>query len=99
MQQKVVPFERYVELMRKHKSKLYNLELDGWEVPVLQGLILLASRHPSLAKPGEPTRRVINEVKLWCRQVLLGWGYSAAEIEYLEHGEVKIPAGVPDVRD
>jgi hypothetical protein len=90
---KVVTFTKYLEQIRKHKNKLYTLELDGWQVPVLHGLVVLASQHPALKTGHYPSNQVITEFREWCKQVFKGWGYSPEEIEFLDKGKVPSPDG------
>lgn len=87
MEQKAVSFQRLLKVMWLHKCKVYALELDGWEIPVLHGLILLAAEHPGMKALGEPTRQVISQVRAWCLEVFKEWGFSPEEVEFLDKGK------------
>lgn len=78
-------------------NNLYTLELDGWEVPVLHGLVVLASKHPELKTGHLMSNRVIAEVRGWCKQVFKTWGYSPEEIEYLDKRKVEAPPEADNV--
>ena len=84
MEMKEVSRVRLSELMNENKSRRYYLPIEGWQVPILHGLIALVAAHPGVKKLGWPTRTVIAEVRAWCLKRFEEWGFSPEEIEYLD---------------
>ena len=81
---KVVTEEQYVQVLNQHKHEVYHFDLQGWQMPVLHGLIALAADHPGVKRLGWPTQRLIAQVRWWCREKFSEWGFSPEEVEYLD---------------
>jgi hypothetical protein len=81
---KRVSRERFAELLEKHKNDDYPLSLRGWQVPIMHGLVAVAADHPGIQAMHEPTKRVINQFREWCKMVFIQWGFTAEEAEYLD---------------
>jgi hypothetical protein len=99
MQNHPVDFREFHDKVYRHRQHIYSLELDGWEVPVLHGLVALAARHPEMAKLGQPTHQVIHEVRNWCLEVMRGWGFTPAQLKFLDEADAPAPVEGTDVRD
>lgn len=81
---KVVTPEHYAKVLDQHKHEVYHLALQGWQMPILHGLIALAADHPGIKMLSWPTRQLINQVRWWCREKFSEWGFSPEEVEYLD---------------
>lgn len=81
---KMVTPEQYAEKLGRHQDDEYHLILTGEQVPILHGLIALAADHPEIEKSGWPTKRLITQVRWWCRQKFSDWGFTPEEVEYLD---------------
>ncbi len=81
---KAVTPRRYAEKLTAHKAGIYNLPLYGWQVPILHGLVALATDHPEIKKMHEPTHQVIREGREWCKDICSHWGFTLEEVEYLD---------------
>jgi len=81
---KVVTREQYTEALLEHQDDVYHIAIKGWQMPIFHGLIALAADHPEVKKLGWPTKRLITQVRWWCREKFKEWGFSPAEVEYLD---------------
>lgn len=81
---KEVTPEQYAKALEKHKQEVYHFALQGWQMPLLHGLIALAADHPAISKLGWPTKDFISQVRWWCREKFSKWGFSLEEVEYLD---------------
>jgi hypothetical protein len=79
-----VSLKEFAVKMYRHRLDLYTLELDGYTVPVLHGLIALAARHPGIAKMGDPTRATIDQIRNWTLEVMRGWGFTNDQLKWLD---------------
>lgn len=84
MEKQEVNQEDYARILGRHKDEVYQIDLLGWQMPILHGLIALAADHPDVKKLGCPTQEVIRQVRWWCRQKFSEWGFSSEEVEYLD---------------
>ncbi|GAI75739.1 unnamed protein product [marine sediment metagenome] len=81
---KQVTNERYAEILDTHKNNEYHLVLKGWQVPILHGLIALAADHPGIKAMDQPTKQLIAQVRLWCKDKFRSWGFTPQQVEYLD---------------
>lgn len=81
---KKVTQEHYAEVLDQHKGEVYHLALQGWQLPILHGLITLAADHPGVKDLGRPTKEFIDQVRWWCREKFKEWGFTPEEVEYLD---------------
>lgn len=81
---KKVTLEQYAEKLKEHKTNLCVMELRGWQVPILHGLIAMVADHPGIKKLGPPTKETIVKIRQWCLKVLATWGFTPEELEYLD---------------
>ena len=75
---------RYLEALYRHRDEVYHLELKGWQMPILHGLVTLAADHPGIKELGWQTEELIAQVRWWCREKFAEWGFSPEEVEYLD---------------
>jgi hypothetical protein len=76
--------KRYLEVLNASRYREYVLSLKAWEVPILHGLVALAADHPGIQKLSEATHAIIIKIRHWCRAVFTDWGFSPAEVLYLD---------------
>lgn len=81
---KEVTPEKYKASLDAHKNDVCVLELRGWQVPVLHGLIALAAGHPGVKSLGWPTKVTIERVRDWCRKIFAVWKFTPEEVEFLD---------------
>jgi hypothetical protein len=81
---KEVTREKYALVLEEYKNDDYILNLKGWQVPIIHGLIALAADHPGIQRLGWPTKQVIAEVRSWCKDKFIEWGFTTEEAEYLD---------------
>jgi hypothetical protein len=84
VEMKAVTREKFAEKLKQHQNDLCVLELSGWQVPILHGLIVLAADHPGVKGLHRPTQDTIQRVRGWCRSVFGVWGFTREEVEYLD---------------
>jgi len=83
-EKKVVTLEQYTQVLVQHKDEVHHIALQGWQIPILHGLIALAADHPGIKERGWPTKDLITQVRWWCRERYSEWGFSPEEVEYLD---------------
>jgi hypothetical protein len=79
-----VSLKQYLEKYKRYGNNLYTLELDGWEVPFLHGLMVLAANHPDHDHMSALQRETILQVRTWCCEVFKTWGFSPEQVEWLD---------------
>ena len=84
MKGKEVTLEQYSEALLQCQDEYYRIAFKGWQIPILYGLIVLAADHPGVKKLGGPTKVFIDQARWWFREQFKEWGFSAAEVEYLD---------------
>lgn len=76
--------EKFAERLWANARVDYVLPLNGWQVPIIHGLVALAADHPGVQSMSQDTQEAIRHVRDWCKAVFIDWGLSPGEAVYLD---------------
>jgi hypothetical protein len=95
---KEVTPQQFYDRFNAYKDKVYCLQMRGWEVVILHGLISLVADHPGIKAMQGPTHQAIDHVRLWCNNKFALWGFTPEEVEYLDNMR-EVKAGESSLQD
>ena len=77
--------EKFYQTMRDNRDNYYNLDLKGWEVSVLDGLVALAMDHPAVQEIAGPSVMLAGKrFRDWCQSVYVAMGMTEEEARLID---------------
>lgn len=93
---KPVSQERFGEALKLGFHRKYTLELEGFQLSILHGLVALATDHPGIKGMSPVILKVIREVRDFCLAAFRDWGLDEEEVFYLDTMRVEVQSGKYD---
>lgn len=75
--------QRFNAVMDVHYKDQAALSLQGWEVPMLYGMVSLALENPDAKQLSGSVALAIRRWLEWCIDTMAGWGLTESEIAWL----------------
>ena len=76
--------QKFLEVMKSKGNDIYTLELTGFEVGLLHGLVTLAMDHPNMQKMSQALHQAARRFRDWCEGVWVKMGLSEKEANLLD---------------
>lgn len=80
--------ERFNQVIIAHYNDKHDLHVQGWEIPMLLGVIDTAQQHPYYRGRRCSTTLAMKRWRSWCLTVMQEWGFTAEECRWLDEAEV-----------
>ena len=84
---KSVTPERYIDVCEPRMKDPVMLPLEGWEVGLLHGVIRIAMSVRGVNTLSITSRLAIKRWREFCCTVMLSWGFTEAEVAWLDTSE------------
>lgn len=81
---KPVSEKEYLTRALPYAQEQYTLELQGWQVAALHGMIALAASHPGMQKTAPISFKLSRDIRNKCLEVMATWGFRQEELEFLD---------------
>jgi hypothetical protein len=89
---KTIDIHTFAETMKPHAKESYSLEICGWQVAIIHGLIALAASHPSVKNMNQTTQITIKTVRTMCLEIKRTWGLDQESLDYLDRSHEQTEA-------
>jgi hypothetical protein len=87
---KPVSIEEFTEKMMSHANESYTLEIYGWQVGILHGMVALAASHPQVKQMNQATLGTIKAIRTMCLEVMRTWGIDQETLDYLDKAREEV---------
>ncbi len=79
-----VTIERLKKLIKERGNEVYDLSFQGWQIPVLYGVLKLATFEPGFDELPSQPKDFIRQASWWCEEKFRLWGLTPEEIESIK---------------